>query len=177
MYEDSEYANSRLASTVVRHGKELVWVYRVDDDLRCEITSIKSGRESRVALKALNLKPLPLGYINHRGVASFILRKPMRRDWRQGYRSNNTRSISGLIFPVTKLEQPVNNLYPPLAECLRQLKGGSQSQAFSRCFAVGKGGSLLYKERVVGGVEGDIVVLDERYVYLTELLEESLHVD
>tara|TARA_R100000544_G_scaffold34785_1_gene21774 strand:+ start:64 stop:717 length:654 start_codon:yes stop_codon:yes gene_type:complete len=76
-----------------------------------------------------------------------------------------------------------NESYPSFVECVDKVRqGDSLSAAFSKRFAVGLHlrcfVALYYKGTIVGHVSlnGDAVLIPQ-FEYLTETLEESLHVD
>ena len=170
MYDTQEYAESRLLGTFVRHKGEVVEVVGVSGDLKCMVST--SDSEFVVPLEDLNLESMPLGYSNLNGVATYLSRIPMRRDWRQGVRAAN---IEGLIGG---LRESLGGLgpHPSFKEALQLTRtGGATSVAFSEWFKVCRYGEVVYKDRfTVGEVVGDKVVLTERFKHLKELLNESL---
>jgi hypothetical protein len=72
----------------------------------------------------------------------------------------------------------VNGIYPTLQTCVEALVNKEAvSQAFSRTFAIAAGGILLYKGNNVGSYkDGGELVLKEKFFWLRESLEETLHV-
>src|SRR5699024_3329179 len=94
---DYAYADSRIKGTIVRLNGEPVLVERVGPDY-CIVQAWEEyprGRQIRCNLDDLDVKPVPLGFINSGYVADYAYRLPMQRDWRQGLRSNNCRLESG----------------------------------------------------------------------------------
>lgn len=172
LYDCGEYADSRLASTYVRMGKDVVWVDRVFEDLTCAVRNVKEMEFKNVLLSELNLQSMPLGYVNTPGGAYFLARIPKRRDWRQGLRENN---VNHPFLLGMGLLQPVNNLYPTFKEGLEILgeKDRDYRVAFSRDFAMSLN-TLHYRDECVGVIKGDVPTLLGGYYYLDEALKEAL---
>ena len=88
MYDTAEYANSRLAETIVRIGDVPIYVVCVRAGMVVEYTILDSDDDSvhTCKLEELNLEPVPLGYFNTHKSAYYASRQPRRDDWRQGLR-------------------------------------------------------------------------------------------
>lgn len=176
---DYDYANSRLEGTVVRLKCKPVYVHNVTRGMKA-IVSYLSKMDDYFVVEAeeLDLKPVPLGYCNKRGYATYLMRMPMRRDWRQGTRLANMTTKGELpigLFNNRDLEDVVLNNYPTLKECLKAIsKGTCRSMAWCREWAIGLGNVLLYKTEPVGTVVDGVPVLDEANSYLSQSLGEVL---
>lgn len=184
MYKgDWEYANSRLAHTVVRHKIEPYHVDHVTPDGMANGYYLKDIRDEpkyiNLLLEHLNLEPVTLGYVNYRCQASYTVRVPCRNDWRQGLRRKTLRSLSGLptqYIHLSSLCHTIKNIYPSFEECLKLFnKEGVKSIAWCRGFAIVPHGALEYKgTSKVGSIVEGKPVLEDNYVHLQEVLEESL---
>lgn len=183
MYEDSpEYAKGRLEGTIVRVGEEPVTVKGVGvvgKRLVARVVYLKDDEEKVVDIKNLNLEPVPLGFINTNADSFYMVRKPMRRDWKQGLRQGNFTFIGAEGFyeiPGPNLRDTVLNIYPKPEEAINLVKNKRVKKvAFSRDFAVAQGGYLLYKGKRQVGTFDKIFTLNPKYNYLNEYLQETLH--
>jgi len=172
MYDTGEYANSRLAGTVVRHHNDLVYVEQVGKDLNCMLRVI-GGEEERVApLAELNLKPLPLGYCNTGSGAYYVQRIPKRNDWRQGLRSGN---INCPRLALKHLVSVVRGIYPTFGESVAISYKQGISVAFSRHFCVSRDRIRYKGYGIVGKIVDNECVLLDRFKYLDIVLKEELN--
>lgn len=173
---DWEYANSRLEGTIVRLEEEPVFVHHVGRGMKAEIsTLIDLYNPFIVDANDLNLVPVPLGMCNFGGVARYLSRVPLRRDWRQGLRRENFVSSVGdhAAIPPDVLAKVIKGEYPILAECLEQVKPGC-SVAWHRHWAITGEAQLRYKRDIVGTSKGGVLLLDKQFSYLAEALEEAV---
>lgn len=189
MYDNAEYANSRLLGTIVRtmqgrpvtiHSCEPVR----DDDISVTYRSLSTERRGQCLLSELDLTPVPLGFANNSGMdCSYLARMPMRNDYRQGLRAHNYVSLWGpdkryVETPV--LSRLIQGNYFDLDGAMEVSFNSMKATPFSREFAVGecKGKSeakLYYKwYGVVGDIINDRVNLYDKFDYLEESLEGAL---
>ena len=180
-YEDASYAANRLVGSVVRRQGRPVYIHEIEHDgtVHYASTTRMNGNLSRDRLDSFDLEPLPLGYCNHQGHAKYLMRTPMRNDWRQGLRERTlVHKGSGRVPPLSVLSRVVSGIYPTIQSCVESLVNNEVvSQAFSRTFALGPNNTLRYKEEVVGSYRGDgELTLSDNFSWLRESLEETLHV-
>lgn len=180
MYSDDyEYANSRLAETIVRLGKEPIFVFSVRSGMTVQYAPLSDLTDVKIChIDELNLQPVPLGYCNYNKHASYLTRMPMRRDWRQGLRRGNFCSLNAVNadrIPYESLRQAIIGDFPSLAAALEAAKK-VKSIAWHRHWAVDNFGQLFYKggTKPVGKVVNGELQLDSRYIYLNESLKESV---
>lgn len=176
---DYNYAATRLNETVVRHEGELVEVMRVDgDNGTTSVVNVVTGSEQRVPLAELDVSPLSLGYINHQGTATYVVRQPKRRDWRQGTRRGNLTTLRGLgmgNIAYGMLARTVKGEFPSFTKVLKSHLTVKDSIAFHRDWAVARNGDLLYKSvGKVGLVADGEPQLATKYAYLDEALKEAV---
>lgn len=180
-YDDLEYANKRLAGTLVRDITGSPFVVSSVDSIGgkfvCFGTHLVSQQTEAVPLEKIDLTPVPLGFFNHEYRMYFSCRKPMRSDWKQGL-SNKSLLIYGTTdrFGFGVLTQPILNTYPKLNRALEILsKRVSGSVAFSRDFGIAKKDKellLFYRKYEVGKVEKNLPVLNRDKFFLGQHLEE-----
>jgi len=176
---DYSYAATRLNETAVRHEGELVEVHNVNtDDGRCHVMNVVTGEDKRVPLEELDVSPLSLGFINHRGTATYVVRQPKRRDWRQGTRRSNLTTLRGINVgnvSFSMLARTVKGDFPTFAKVVKSHVTVKDSIAFNKNWAVARNGDLLYKSvgKVGMLIDGD-ARLSTKYAYLEEALNEAV---
>jgi len=179
--KDGNYANSRLADTVVSLLGKLVMVRHVTDDCIAHCQDLVSGEDMEVNLDELDVKPRKLGWVNtHKLSCHYLARIPLRQDWRQGMRERNIRFINsdlrvcdiGFGGLIDCLQKP----YPTFEECVRKVSNGHKSAAWSCEWAIDRTFKVLWRgNRIVGGLTPNKKPkLAKRYAYLKESLGESL---
>lgn len=175
--DDWEYANSRLNGTIVRLKEEPVFVHNIGRGMKAEVSTLEDVYTAFFAdAHDLDLVPVPLGMCNFDGVAAYLSRVPLRRDWRQGLRRENFISSVGdhAKIPPNILAKVIKGVYPTLKECLEKVKGEDASAAWCRHWAVTSHEKLVYKRSIVGTSAGGILLLDKQFSYLAEALEEAV---
>lgn len=175
--DDWDYANSRLAGTVVRLDGEPVFVHSVGPGMRGVLSKLSDLHNPFEAdAKGLDLIPVPLGMCNFKGQAHYLSRIPMRRDWKQGLRKENfgSATVHVQLIPPEVLRAVIVGEYPTLAECfLLCTKKKVTSAAWHRHWAITADNRILYKnEGPVGIVEDKELILDDKHRYLQEALKE-----
>lgn len=190
MYDDPQYAESRLAQTIVRKEDgdpvTVEGVFRNDDgEIICNVYDHRVKLFKHQPLNRLNLKPMPLGYINSGAFPSYLSRRPRRQDWRQGLRRANLSSGRFLLevtsLPQIFLDNIIDGKYPKISTVLRRIRAEQVfGNAFSRSFAIVDGSyqreplELHYQNRIVGTVSPDgVPTLTGNNTYLTERLEHD----
>lgn len=142
MYDDVDYARTRLNETIVmdKEGKaSYVHNLYVEDGIMSAQCSVLGGDSKMVKLEDLTLRGFKLGYLNKNGKALYLLRVPKRRDWRQGLRTNN---VIGYIskrrcdVASTTIMEALEATYPSVKEASKMLLEGWTSVAISRHYAI-----------------------------------------
>lgn len=174
MYDDAEYARSRIEETLVRLDGEPVYVHQVTQELIARVTHPLrfDGVVSDVKLGDLTLESPKLGWVNTEGGAAYVSRIPKREDWRQGVRRNNLTTLTGRDIrglDTRDIARCIKGTYPRLQDVVKQ-RG---LVAWSREWAV-ENGLLHYKHYgVVGKLGGNVATLSGKYHYLYESLMEA----
>ncbi len=182
MYKDRNYARGRLENTIIRVGKRPVYVVEIPIDGSVHVFYLENNVDKKVKYEELDMSPVPLGFINYNGYSYFAARKPMRRDWRQGLRANNTVIIGrhGGIKLDKRVYKPLAKTilgkYPTFEDSLIEVRElGAAQCAFSRGFGVTATNKIIYKgDYIVGKIKGDTPILDDNYKYLDRVFKESL---
>jgi hypothetical protein len=169
--EDWAYANTRVRGTYVLHKGQLKFVGGVNPD------GVLLENVGLVPLDEIEVQNFNLGYVNFRGQASYLSRKPMRHDWRQGLRQNNVVHYTGYSFdrlPKKCISKTLTCDFPSFDTCVKKVGKSAISLAWDRNWAIDSGLKVRYKfGRAVGKFE-DKIVLDRNSLHLKEALEESL---
>lgn len=184
-YDTVAYARTRLIETIVMREKQPVMIMVVDgedDDILLGYNPILEGKgEIRFdKLSNFDLNPVSLGYVNHRGVAHYLMRTPMRKDWRQGLRMLNVVDAEGMnprLISYRNMAQTMMGKFPSFKSTLETLNRADNylSQAFHRDFSIKRGGDLEYKGIFnVGNVDmsNGSVLIEKNWV--REAFEEAM---
>lgn len=186
MYEDDiEYASRRLNNTLVRiqatgNPYYITRTFFGDNGLITHHgTDLETRHDVHVLHKDLNLEPVPLGFVNTADKMVYVLRKPMRRDWKQGL-SHNSMMTCGAIHAqdvnMSWLVQPILKQYPSFQKALEILRT-SRSSAFSRDFGVMKQGDktlLRFRQHIVGDIVAGRPALFPEKRFLEQHLAEVI---
>jgi hypothetical protein len=197
-YENVEEAESRLRSTVVMYDGKPVWVDHVvrgtgPSGLSVQIYSLPRLREKReVDLfdPKLNMRNIPLGYVNYGHDALYLTRMPARR-FKQGLNSENVhiprdkmfnehgdRINWGTIYSSQGFADSMSGKFPSFEEAAKKLADESEfkSVAFSRVFALSRNplglNILLYKGNEVAWSESHAFKLPGNKSFLQQVIEQ-----
>ncbi len=178
--DDIDYAAKRLNNSVVRKlDGTPFYVGRTTlggASLLHVGTNLVLNDEEVVAHEDLDLEPIPLGYVNIGKDMTYVMRKPMRRDYRQGF-SHNSMATCGRIPPTSvelrKIVQPVLRQYPTFSQCIAAV-ASKVAIAFSRDFGLTNTNSLYFRGKLVGRTRPDGPVLNDDKLFLQQHLNEAL---
>lgn len=184
---ETEYAHTRITGTIVRLDGEPVYVTEPvgGRSFRVKVLDDEQGDRHTVALTALDVSPVPLGFVNFLNVASYLVRMPKRRDYKQGTRMENITSLHGFRvadIPMLHLAKTIRNNYPTFTAALRKVEAKAKlkktkfhSIAWHRDWALRHDLAVIYRGgAIVGTISGGRPVLNEDKLYLRERLEEAL---
>lgn len=174
MYNTSEYADSRIAGTVVLLKRKPVFVERV---LRGKaIANTFDAKPRRLLCKVESLSVLSpnmsLGFYNNNGTAYYLSRKAMRNDWRQGLRPNNVLSIPYKEVSNSDIASCLLRRYPTFLQAIEKVAAGADSCAWCPDFCV-KGKDIVWKTFTVGSIKDTTITLSIKFKFLHKLLKES----
>ena len=192
-YDDENYARERLSGTVVRIDGIAVYLQHVDGWLfRAHNLSDKKHTDVDIRKVDIDIKPIPLGYVNYQGNTYYTSRSPARR-WKQGLSEDSfnvtqvkrdgkvAKARGGGMITSKELANCINNKYPSFKKAYKNVATGEcTGLAFSRKFAVSSSSSpnnpyvLLYRGEKVGVVNYKGINLESKYSFLKEALLEVL---
>lgn len=185
-YDTVAYAKSRLVETIVRREKVPVLILDVggtDSNITIFYNELL-GEKSHIKeapLSEFNLDPVSLGYVNHKGYAHYLMRTPMRRDWRQGLRMLNIVDAEGMnprLISYKSIAQTILGNFPTFKSSLTALtKEKVSSIAFHKDFSINKQGVLTHKGMFpIGAVDisnGNVMINDNTN-WVREAFEEAM---
>lgn len=189
---DLDYANKRLSNTGVLGTKgELFFVKSIENSPEgktlarvCEITTKEVTPDKFVTLDRLDMTPVNLGYLfcTTAGKAAFLVRKPMRSTYKQGFYTGACESVGVNRGDISWSDflMPIFGNYPTLKEAFNKLET-YHSYPFSRFFALSRGtkgvADLYYRgDKRVGEASlsnnGEVVLtLFPKFTFLQQQLD------
>lgn len=189
-FEPHEYAVSRLVDTVIMYKGRAFYVTDIRENLNVRGTIVLTGEEHTVDQDDPDLRfdcP-PVGYINTPRGAVYAMRIPQRR-WKQGIDmralvDHRGRRIEGVDMQM--VSHCLEGNYPKFEHSIKKKAEGrnpfrmeperNRKIAFSKNFCIDPSGRqvLEYKGDPVGYIEDNLPILEDRFEYLKESLEEAL---
>jgi hypothetical protein len=172
MYDNPNYAATRLNNTIVMLKRKPVLVLCVDMHLRALVTyDVKNHtRAFLVSCKELNVTNLELGFLNKGKHCQYMARRTLRRDWRQGLRPNNVHSTQGETA-MSDIVAVLKHRYPSFKVAVGKVEQGKVvSCAWCPDFAIIKGGLVKWRYEVVGKYDKGGITLGNKYKFLTSQL-------
>lgn len=139
-----------------------------------------NGTRIIAKLSDINISPPVIGYVNFGSRAKYVVRTPLRNDWRQGFRYASLMVVDqingdeGCDVPYSAISDSVNKKFPKYFDCLQQVstKPKIESRAWHNHWAINNKSLLLNKGRVVGIIKDGMPKLEDKYSYLQESLDE-----
>lgn len=183
--KDFGYASTRILNTIVRLANgDPVYVMHMSLEGMCYVCPLEKEwvieNCKQYDLDDLDLHPVPLGYVNSSGVATYLQRMPLRRDWKQGLRQENCSSSNRRLYslPMDAVKKCIIGDYPTFKRAYTDARKRSENTlkaiAWHRHWAVTSVGSIFYKNELVGETINDQPTLNDKYKYLKEYLSETL---
>lgn len=185
-FDNHRDACMRLEGTIITYRGKACTVGGVNDNLTLNLSRLSDGSVFEGVKQKdpdIILRAPCLGYINTEKGAIFAMRTPARM-WKQGLHMRSVR-FKHQRFPFQvdnqTLSKCLDNEYPTLEEAMAGFKSTNpfnqkvpHSIAFSRRWAVGRDGGLLYKGDKVGELKGEPMLAD-KFIWLAEDLQETLN--
>lgn len=187
LYDNYDYACSRLRDTVIMKGGEPVFIHDISPDFDVVFTALGGGEEGNCILdtdEGFSLRLPPLGYLNVEGgekISKFAKRAAVRR-WKQGLYHRDLimgtrQNIPREIIRSSAMRNMLLNIYPTKEEAFESLQNARRGGvAFSKNFSIEKkelGNFMLrYKGVDVGFADDLDFKLGKGFEYLQESLEE-----
>lgn len=151
--KDINYAKTRLLNTVVQDKDGKPFTVNDINNGGVVLGSDINGHNIICNLDEVQLKEHKLGFVIMNGKAVYVMRKPLRNDWRQGLRPNNVIGVSEQGVVPVRFQQIMESLegrYVKL-EHVEQALRDVRSVPISRSFAINRNHQVLHG---VSGVVG-----------------------
>lgn len=183
-YSDKNYAVGRLIGTIVRYNSKPVMVNEINGT-EISYRNLLTSKTEYGLYDGLDINPVPLGYTNSHGISYYLTRCPMRKDWKQGLRSQTMRALEcGANFPISHeinlrdVARTIIGEFPSVEKAIKALvDNDAVTIAFSRTFALDGDGSIWHKAiRNIGKLNfknGDTDIKEE-FFWVKEELKEAM---
>lgn len=174
--------NMRLSNSLVMHDGEPFYITEIEGTTVYGLyTEDQERGEFTLPTKKLDIRPVPLGYVNTARHAAYCTRMPHRR-YKQGLNS----ACIVIDIPLQGKDEMIRSKamarailgkYPSIDEVIEKLDVNARSAAFHRYWALSKNAKkeydLSYRGLHVGAFERGNLSLMENYRYLAEELEDA----
>lgn len=191
-YDNEAYAAGRLIGTYVRTIAGKAIEVRAIGGGTAHIKELLTGNEFVIPYRELDITPVPLGYANLGGRCMYVVRSPMRNDWKQGARPKNLRWIENAVngdempqfrdqLPTKTMGEIIEGIYPEFGGVIKALsnaRGRILSMAWDRNFCLTKDWDLFHKGKykigkLLSPVKREYQLNDDSW-WVKEALDESL---
>ena len=189
-------------STLIRQKDEPVFIESLSQNngiTKAELYYLSNGDCKWVVFDEdnYNFKPVRLGYVNLRGFAIYLYRRPLRR-YKQGLhyeclgqvpnrRNDWSQNENIRLMECQKLVQKLHNkelvntikgYYPSLSDALAMFEDMACEVAFDRQFSIDKMNKIRYKGNVVGGysTKQKQIVFNDGFEYLNKALRKNYEI-
>lgn len=185
--DDYKYAHNRLRDSLILYKGQPKVVVEVKKNGTVLMSDLVGGDWVEGEMKDINNSDIPLGFINYKGYANYLVRLP-KKQYRQGITpgvvQNITKKANFNPF-VPEICKTILNSYPSISDSIERLEcGEAYSCAFHRNYAIGAklvGGKylLMYKQFQVGTIfqtYGNINIdLSKDFYFLQEDVMEEIY--
>ena len=191
-YDNEAYAAGRLVGTFVRTVTGKAIEVRAIAGGAATVRELLTGNDVLIPYKDLDITPVPLGYGNLGGRSMYVVRSPMRNDWKQGARAKNLRWIENAVagdempqfrdpLPPKTMGEIIEGIYPEFDGVVKALaadRGRVFSMAWDRNFCLTKDWDIFHKGKFKVGkllspVKREYQLNDDSW-WVKEALDESL---
>jgi len=189
-YDSEAYAVNRVVGTFVRRKDGTAVEVLQIAQKQVVAKELLSGKDVIFNYDELDINPVPLGYANTNGTSPYLVRSPMRNDWKQGARWKNIRWIEFTKdddlrvrekIPSKVLGATIQGIYPTYGDTVKALTNGKErifSKAWCRHFAMDIEWNIYHRGkyligRMIDPVRREYKLADD-YWWTKEALEESL---
>jgi hypothetical protein len=191
--DDAEYAASRIVGTYLPLTEKRGLAYILDVKKKqgsnsleqaSVVAAVKKDPPEVMKIKDFLFAVGTLGYVNSGYLgATYLIRLPLRRDFKQGLRANqlaiqrntslNNISSEWLSSHVVPVSNCLNGVYPSLEESIESIDEINEDTAFSKMFALSSKYKLLYKGFNVGELtKEDKLKLEPKFSFLEQELSK-----
>jgi hypothetical protein len=133
-YDEADYANNRLRDTLVRlKDGTPIQILIIHSSTQVVYMNLLNKQEKICTLADLNIDPVPLGYCNAGQSCTYLVRMPMRQDWKQGLRSNSLRDINGrkVDINIYTIAQTIIGKFPSFSEAIDKVLNTTSKNPFN----------------------------------------------
>lgn len=186
--DDANYANGRLANTIIRHDKKAVLVSGVHlvskkKPLQVVATELLTNQVIEDEIDNFDLTPIPLGYVNidnpklhHKAI--YMARQALRHDWRQGFRKEQALFLVGpKQWDMKAIAKTAEGIFPTIEEARKSFDGEDETIAWCREFAIDKNDNIFYRSfGKIGNFIRDTkdYLLDNKFFWVEEQLRDAV---
>lgn len=195
-YDDQNYAANRLIGTYVRTVTGRAVEVRAIGGGTAVVKELLSNNEKIIPYNDLDITPVPLGYANLGGRSIYVVRSPMRNDWKQGARPKNLRWIENINdedegrmiaqlrdqLPTKTMGEIIEGIYPEFNGVIKALSDGRAkvfSMAWDRNFSLTRDWDIFHKGKYkIGKLINRLTKeyqLNDNSWWAKEALDESLN--
>jgi hypothetical protein len=183
---DYSYAYSRVRDCFVwkPEVKELFYVASASNNYRELLLNDKRGNMVISSWEEISFEPPSFRSVNTKNGTIVAERMPLRRDWRQGLRSNQFRidtfgradGYNWMQSHWNSVEKAIRKEYPSLEEALWDLEEFSEARAISPHLVIDNEYKLWYLKAFCIGVidPDDNIVLNKRFRWMQEQVQEEV---
>lgn len=179
-YDSVDDAQLYLASSILRHKDDFIYVSNVRSMTNVDCWSIKKRKEVTLKLTDIDYSTINLGYYYDRELGKLLyLERMPSRTWRQGLTSNNVVARGGRRFHLPNVtSRAMQDLLVPkylkFKPALEEAVMKRREVAFNRRFSIDSDSILRYKTKPIGEYRNEEFKLLHSCAYLKELLEKSV---
>lgn len=195
MYDSGNYASTRLGNCFIWEKKKgmLFFVRTCTGTKHIKIIGsyVPDGVEAEVPIENFDLSFQKMGFTYYGGQALYLMKKPMRRDWKQGIRASNVkvysvncskfRNFDFRVIPLGKVNSCIKGEHMGLEEAMEEAYNNECSVPISRKFFIHPSDSVntFHLGHACDGIIGNIVdgraLLEDDFNYLSESYERSFN--
>lgn len=184
-----DHANLRLSRTVILCKGEPCWVIEVRGDWSAVVRYLSNWKQDVIPdirdEKVVDVTPVLLGFCQIGAVSRYLSRMPARRT-KQGLAPESIFAVGGGLPDFygdrhlsKQLCSTIKNDYPSFTSALSSLAGGGLTSLCCHkdwaLYYTGSNPKIMYKYAgAVGKVVNGKVVLDKKYTFLLETLQDNL---
>lgn len=184
-FVSSTDANARLGESIIRFEGEPIYVRGISSNYSMMFSFLKNparNTETLLSNPGVNMRPVPLGYINTNRGCYYISRAPKRK-WKQGLELASITFLEYTRAPINlhdyfrDLRKCILGEYPSIKEAYSISRREGYSVAFSRTFAIDPYRHIYMKGKDIGHIDDGHFTINDQCKYLKECVEEVLDED
>jgi len=148
--DDIAYVKGRLFDTIITHMNKAVLVTGVrtlKKSIQVSAIEVLSEKEIADDISNYDLTPVKLGFVNNYELTQsvYVSRKPLRNDWRQGFRLPQCSIIHNYKYMPLITNKDVAKTVEGLFPTLDELNPVNGMLAWCRTFALNSNEEIIYR--------------------------------